>query len=100
VLRIKSVIAATVLLALAACEQPEKFEVSHDLPEPDSAGAVVLVKYCGSCHAPPKPTAHKQGEWKNVVFRMERRRLMEAMEAMPKDEYDTLVNYLDKHAAS
>ena len=99
-LAIKNMLAVAALVGLVACEQPEKFEVKHDLPEPESAGAVVLLKYCGSCHAPPKPTAHKHGEWKNVVFRMEHRRLMEAMDAMPKAEYDTLVEYLDKHAAS
>ncbi|MDH5300283.1 MAG: cytochrome c [Gammaproteobacteria bacterium] len=87
------------VLALVACEQPKQFSPSKDLPEPDSEGAKVLMDFCSQCHAPPKPSTHLKGEWRNVVLRMQNHRLMESMDTLSEQQIASLVAYLDKHAS-
>ncbi len=97
-LRISKIVVFFVSLALLqACGeslQGKKIEV----PEPESAGAKVFVKYCSDCHAPPKPSVHIAVEWPNVLYRMQERRRMKAYTLMLPDELDTLTEYLQKHA--
>lgn len=41
------------------------------LPQPTSAGAALLQKYCAQCHNLPGPGRHTREEWPAVVSRME-----------------------------
>lgn len=68
------------------------------LPEPESAGAKLMKKYCSDCHAPPATTVHLAEEWPNVIYRMQERRRMKAYQLLDDDEQATLVIYLQKHA--
>ncbi len=52
----------------------------EDLPEPDSPGARLLVRYCSQCHNLPGPAMHTAEEWPFVVARMINR--MEMMAGM------------------
>ena len=42
----------------------------EDLPEPDSTGAKLLVRYCTQCHTLPSPSMHTAQEWPEVTQRM------------------------------
>lgn len=68
------------------------------LPEPDSMGAKLLKQYCTNCHGAPQPGVHKKNEWRNVVYRMNVRRLKRALGTIPDNEVDILVNYMEKHS--
>lgn len=41
-----------------------------DLPDPNSQGALLLVKYCAQCHPLPTPVAHSATDWPSVSRRM------------------------------
>ena len=80
-----------------------------DLPEPNSDGARLTVRYCVQCHYLVNPAMHTPARWKSVVERMVWRmrgngnmgELMKEMMAYvkaPSDaEMDTLTRYLQKH---
>ena len=80
-----------------------------ELPEPYSAGARTLTRYCIQCHYLPSPYMHTQEGWEEVVERMVRRikgegnlgvmmkELMEGVKAPSQDELDSLLAYLGKH---
>ncbi len=80
-----------------------------ELPEPDSAGARALTRYCVQCHNLPSPHMHTSEGWQVVVERMNRRtqgegnmgtlmkELMEGVKAPSQDELDSLLAYLGKH---
>ena len=82
------------------------------LPEPQSEGARLTVRYCVQCHYLVNPAMHTPERWKSVVERMVWRmrgngnmgELMKEMMAQvraPTDaEMDTLLRYLQKHAQS
>lgn len=81
-----------------------------DLPEPQSEGARLTVRYCVQCHHLVNPAMHTPARWKTVVERMVWRmrgngnmgELMKEMMAQvkaPTDaEVDALLRYLQKHA--
>jgi mono/diheme cytochrome c family protein len=83
-----------------------------DLPEPRSAGARLLKRYCAQCHNLPAPGMHTAEEWPPVVSRMNRRmqmmsggmmgggmmRGMMGIEAPTEAELRILIGYLQKHA--
>jgi hypothetical protein len=83
--------------------QPEQ------LPEPQSEGARLTVRYCVQCHYLPNPHMHAANRWKPVVERMVWRmqgkgNLGEVMKEMMADvrapapgEVATLTLYLQKH---
>lgn len=48
---------------------PPTFEVSR-LPQPESRGAQLLVKYCVQCHNLPNPAMHHAAKWPVVLDRM------------------------------
>ncbi len=87
-------------ILLAGCEIPQSSATKIELPEPESAGAKLMKKYCSDCHAPPATTVHIAEEWPNVIYRMQERRRMKAYELLNDEERATLVNYLQKHAKS
>jgi cytochrome c5 len=77
------------------------------LPDPDSAGAALVIRYCSQCHNIPSPATHSKKEWVEVVNRMERH--MEMMEGRghrkmrritrpTPEEKTNLLAYLQAHA--
>jgi hypothetical protein len=88
---------------------PPGFEAAM-LPEPQSEGARLNLKYCVQCHNLANPAMHDRGKWPAIVDRMVLRmrgrgnlgKLMEEMMAGVKaptpEETKVLVAYLRKHA--
>lgn len=58
------------LLAAAKVALPPAGLAAGDLPEPASRGALLVVQYCGQCHALPTPAAHSATDWPSVSRRM------------------------------
>lgn len=79
-----------------------------ELPEPQSAGARLLDRYCTQCHDLPGPGLHTGAEWPAVVARMNTRMqmmgggMMEGsmmnIAAPTRGELKTLLVYLQQHA--
>ena len=79
------------------------------LPQPDSRGAALTVRYCVQCHNLPNPAMHRPAKWPKVVARMVARmrgrgnmgRLMHDMmggvKAPSRDEERVLLAYLRKY---
>ena len=88
---------------------PPGFEAKM-LPEPQSEGARLNLRYCVQCHNLANPAMHEQNQWPAVVDRMVVRmrgqgnmgRLMHEMmagvEAPSAEETKVLIDYLRKHA--
>ena len=75
------------------------------LPQPHSAGARLLERYCTQCHRLPGPGMHTAPEWPNVIDRMDQRmRMMQHMSMMGpvavpnRVELDTITVYMQKFA--
>lgn len=68
------------------------------LPEPHSAGAMVLQDYCTQCHNLPDPRQHSAQEWPAVVERM--RGHEAAMGKIVPDKTTTaeIIDFLRQHA--
>ena len=58
------------LLAATQVALPPPGIRSGDLPDPRSAGAVNVSKYCTACHELPSPTTHSATDWPGVARRM------------------------------
>ncbi len=79
-----------------------------DLPDSQSDGARLLVRYCAQCHDLPSPGMHTAQEWLPVVDRMNRRmqmmggrgmmRMMPDIQAPTDHELRVLVVYLQQNA--
>lgn len=88
---------------------PPTFEASQ-LPEPGSAGARLVKRYCVQCHNLPNPAMHHAAKWPSIVERMVLRmqgrgnlgpvmtEMMAGVEAPSAAESRTLLGYLRKHA--
>jgi len=88
---------------------PPTFE-ALGLPEPDSDGARLTLRYCVQCHNLPNPAMHHAAKWRGIVVRMVKRMegrgnmgtLMEEMmvgvKAPRAEETRVLVAYLRKHS--
>jgi hypothetical protein len=88
---------------------PPTFEASQ-LPEPDSPGARLTLRYCVQCHNLPNPAMHHAAKWPPIVERMVLRmqgrgnlgtlmeEMMAGVEAPSEEETGTLVAYLRKYA--
>lgn len=76
------------------------------LPEPNSPGAKLLIRYCTQCHNLPGPAMHTAEEWPAVDGRMiSRMEMMAGMKGMMMDiqaptveERKTLLAYMQQHA--
>ncbi len=75
------------------------------LPESDSFGAKLLVRYCTQCHDLPAPGLHALDEWPAVVERMNKRMQTMGNQGMMQDirspsasELQSILSYLQKHA--
>jgi cytochrome c5 len=75
------------------------------LPEPESAGAQLLQRFCVQCHKLPSPGLHSAAEWPAIVDRMQERvqRITaadrELVHAKPLNtaELETLLSYLRQY---
>ncbi len=88
---------------------PPTFE-ARQLPERDSAGAELTIRYCVQCHNLPNPAMHNAGKWSPIVERMVLRMegrgnlgplmsdMMAGVKAPTAEEKGTLIVYLRKHA--
>lgn len=70
----------------------------QDLPDPDSDGAKLLTQYCGQCHTPPAPSAHKAQEWPKVVERMNGHMVSQNKRIPDDGKTHIILQYLEKHA--
>lgn len=87
---------------------PPTFEVAQ-LPERDSRGAQLVLRYCVQCHNLPNPAMHDPAKWTPVVDRMVKRMqghgnmgtlmadMMAGVEAPSAEEEQVLVAYLAEH---
>ncbi len=92
-------VAGVMAMVLAACsEKPQP--VAREFPDPDSAGAVLLVGRCGTCHVAPLPTAHVADGWLTVLNRMQMRMRSRGYPLLEKEEQRVLLEYLQAHAAA
>jgi cytochrome c5 len=83
---------------------------ARDLPEPGSAGATLVRRYCVQCHNLPNPAMHNAAKWPGIVDRMVQRmegrgnlgtlmsEMMAGVNAPTEQETRTLVAYLRRHA--
>ena len=88
---------------------PPTFDASQ-LPEPDSAGARLTLKYCVQCHNLANPAMHHAAKWPGIVERMVLRmegrgnlgglmsEMMAGIQAPGAEEAKRIVAYLRKHA--
>jgi cytochrome c5 len=88
---------------------PPTFHAAQ-LPEPGSAGAVLVQRYCVQCHNLPNPAMHHAAKWPGIVERMVLRmqgrgnlgtlmaEMMAGVKAPSETETATLVAYLRKYA--
>jgi len=85
----------------------------EDLPDPNSEGAKLTVKYCTQCHNLPSPLMHAADEWPGIAGRMFHRMAMMVemggkgmtgmmgmmnMKAPSTKEQDVMLAYLKKHS--
>ncbi len=87
---------------------PPTFEPAQ-LPQPESRGAALVVRYCVQCHNLPNPAMHNPGKWPGVVDRMVVRmrgngnlgdlmaEMMAGVLAPNEEEEKVLVAYLKRH---
>ncbi|MEW5862845.1 MAG: hypothetical protein AB1773_04525 [Pseudomonadota bacterium] len=80
------------------------------LPEPDSRGAKLTLRYCTQCHNLPNPAMHHAAKWPPIVERMVLRmrgkgnlgklmaEMMAGVEAPDDDDKEALIAYLRRHA--
>ncbi len=80
------------------------------LPDPDSRGARLTLRYCVQCHNLANPAMHDARKWPPIVERMVARmegrgnmgqlmtEMMAGVEAPPPVDAEVLVAYLRKHA--
>lgn len=88
---------------------PPSFDAS-ELPERDSQGARLVLRYCVQCHNLPNPAMHHAAKWPGIVDRMVLRmhgkgnlgalmaEMMAGVRAPAASEVQDLTGYLQKHA--
>jgi hypothetical protein len=68
------------------------------LPEPESAGAVVLRGRCGTCHRVSAPASMTFEMWRVQVDRMRERFAQARLPWLTPDEERALLEYLERYA--
>ncbi|HXZ25784.1 MAG TPA: hypothetical protein VEI24_06140, partial [Nitrospiria bacterium] len=78
------------------------------LPESDSRGAKMFVRYCAQCHHLPSPATHSAEEWpaaaERMINRMEQYRISRrgmgriVVQLPTTEERQAIVAYLQRHA--
>ncbi len=94
---------AVILLTvvLAGCEKPtaeQRAPIDIDLPEPESAGAKLVMSKCIGCHVPPRPDMHTRSEWPGIVHRMQNYRVVKGYGGLLEPEFKRVIEYLQNHA--
>ncbi len=88
-------------LLLAACAPtPDSLPPAAALPEPQSAGALLLQSHCAYCHGAPPPATHRAETWPGVVYRMQTNLVTKAYAPLTEAELETLIGYLQRNAGS
>ena len=82
---------ALVLLVSAGC--------SHELPDPQSAGAVTMRRYCASCHPVYAPSSMTFPMWEMQLDAMHRLFTQRGLAWPDASEEQVLRDYLRTHAA-
>lgn len=90
------------LMAAATIALPPSGLVRESLPDPQSAGAALLVQYCTQCHALPAPAMHGAVDWPGVARRMwariDRMHGELGVQIPSAGDRIQLLNYLTAHA--
>ncbi len=68
------------------------------IPDPDSAAAQLYVAKCSACHSLPHPKRNSYREWQHLLVLMQQRMAERGMPAWTREERDTLLGYLQRHA--
>ena len=88
---------------------PPTFE-ARQLPEPASAGAKLVQRYCVQCHNLPNPAMHNAAKWRGIVERMVLRMegrgnmgtlmadMMAGVKAPSAEEQRSLLAYLRRYS--
>lgn len=71
---------------------------SQTLPEPNSEVTRLFRQFCGQCHAPPSPLAHKAKDWPPVAARMKQHMKSQGKAVPNDDQYQEIIAYLQRHA--
>ena len=86
------------------------WEGAAGLPEPESRGAALVVRYCTQCHHLPNPAMHDRARWQKIVDRMVARmrgqgnmgklmkEMMAGVDAPNEEERHALLDYLQRYA--
>ena len=86
-------------LAASGCSDPQS-PTLQSYPEAGSAAAILFISRCGECHAAPQPTSHDAKIWPGVVQRMQMRRRAMSKTPLNQQELATILDYLQRHAAT
>jgi hypothetical protein len=82
----------------------------HQLPQPASRGAKLVLAYCVQCHNLPNPAMHHAAKWPGIVQRMVLRmqgkgnmgtlmaEMMAGVKAPSAEDTKTIVAYLRRHS--
>ena len=87
--------------AAALARMPRTIEVAQ-LPEPESEGAMLLQRYCTSCHGLPDPAQHLPQAWPGVLATMEKQVHSRIMRNAPRPspaQWKAIEAYLQANAA-
>ena len=88
---------------------PPTFEAAQ-LPEPESRGARLTLRYCVQCHNLANPAMHDAAKWPGIVDRMVLRmqgrgnmgalmsEMMAGVKAPAEEETRAIVSYLQRHS--
>ncbi len=60
----------------------------------------LLKKWCGDCHAPPRPSSHGRGEWRPIVLRMQQHRNTSGLSPIAEEDMRKLIHYFQTNAPS
>lgn len=86
----RSLVAASLLLALAACSRP--------LPEEGTQAAELYRQRCGACHRVYAPSSLKYAMWEMMVARMEGVIARTRRPPLSGEERHTILDYLRRNA--
>ena len=73
---------------------------AQPLPDPDSAGAKLVTRYCVQCHTEPSPALLTAAQWDRVVSRMHVRidGRVTPIDTPSGEEMKTILAYMKQHA--
>ena len=71
---------------------------THALPDPDSPGAQLYQKRCGTCHPLSEPRALTSAMWEIQVTKMRETMRRRGVTPLTADEEALVLRYLQAHA--